>query len=174
MTRPLLVALALALALPAAAQTDASRIPDDAPAWVSMADAIADAKATGKLVLVHNYAAWCGYCTKQDHDTYTDDAVQAYIAEHYAPTRVDIEADTVVPFFEREVTMAELGMAFGVNGTPATVFVSPEGELITMLPGYNDARTFLYALRFVREEAYETQSFPDFIEAQEAAGTRGE
>lgn len=169
----LLAMLALLLAAPfATAQTDASRIPDDAPEWLSMADAIAQAQADGKLIVVHTYAAWCGWCARLDQEVYTDDAVQAYLADHYTATRIDTEGDAVVPFFDHEVSMTGLATALGVTGTPTTVFVDADGELITKMPGYASAETFLNALRYVREGAYETMSFAQYQDAQrEATGS---
>lgn len=165
----LLAAIAV-LAGPAVAQTDASRIPDDAPSWLSMGEAVAQAEAGDKLILVHNYAAWCGWCARMDREVYSDDAVQAYLAEHYTATRVDVESDTVVTFFGRELAMSALGQAFGVRGTPTTVFVASNGELITKLPGYANAETFLHALHYVREGAYETMSFPQYVEVRNGTG----
>ncbi len=163
MLRPLLVlALALACALPAAAQVDASQIPDDAPDWLPMADAVAQARATGKTLVVHTYAVWCGWCARLDTDVYTDDDVQAYLAEHFVATRVNTESQDVVPFFDFSVSMAGLAQAFRVTGTPTTVFVSPEGELITRLPGFAPAETFRLTLRYVHEKAYESESFGEF------------
>ena len=161
--------LALALAVPAQAQTDASVVPDDAPDWLPMADAIADAQAGGKLLMVHVYAPWCGWCVRVDNEVYTDDAVQAYLAEHYAATRLDSDSDDPATFFEYEMARRELASALGVSGTPTAVFVDADGELITKLPGYNDAQTFLLALQFVREEAYDTTTFADFVAARRAA-----
>jgi thioredoxin-related protein len=163
---PLAAALAALLALPAAAQgTDASVVPADAPAWRSMAEAVAEAKADSTTLLVHTYASWCGWCVRMDREVYTDDAVQAYLAEHFALTRVDLEGQETVPIFEHSVPMAALGTAFGVTGTPTTVFVGPDGQLLTKLPGYADVPTFLLVLRYVHEGAYETQSFRQFLDA---------
>lgn len=161
-----LAAALVVLAVPVAAQTDASRIPDDAPEWLSMADAIARAQADGKLLVIHTYASWCGWCARLDNEVYTDDAVQAYLAEHYVATRVDIESETVVPFFEHQISMRGLGTALGVAGTPTTVFVAADGDLLTKLPGFAPPDTFLEALRFVREGAWETMSFAQYQQIQ--------
>lgn len=165
---PLAAALAALFALPAAAQvasttgTDASVIPADAPEWLPMADAVARVRADSTTLLVHTYAPWCGWCARFDHEVYTDDAVQAYLAENFAVTRVDLEGQEPVAFFEHTVPMATLGTAFGVTGTPTTVFVGPDGQLLTKLPGYTDVPTFLLVLRYVHEAAYETESFQAF------------
>ena len=162
-----LLALALLLPLAASAQ-DASVIPDDAPDWLSMDEAVAAAEAGGKTILVYGYAPWCGYCVRFDREVFTDDAVQAYLAEHFAPVRLDLDSDVTVQFFDATVTARELGHAMSISGTPTSVFVAPDGELITKLPGYTDPETYGLALRFVREGAYETATFAEFLEAERA------
>ena len=164
MTRRLALLLALAAPLAAGAQ-DASVVPDDAPAWLSMESAIAAAQAESKLLLVYGFAPWCGYCVRFDREVFTDDAVQAYLAEHFAPVRLNLDSEAVVAFFDAAVAEAELGRAMGISGTPTVVFAAADGELITKIPGFTDAETFGLALRFVREEAYETTPFEDYLRA---------
>jgi len=160
-----LALLALALPLAAQAQVDASVVPADAPEWLPMSEAIERAQAEDKLIAVHGYASWCGWCAKMDQEVYTNDDVQAYLADHFTATRLDLEDDSPVQFFDAEVTYRQLGQAMDITGTPTTVFVDSDGALITKLPGYTNAETFLLALRYVREEAYQTQSFEEFIAA---------
>ena len=165
----LLLALAFALvalpaARPAAAQTDASQIPASAPDWLSMADAVARSKAQSKPIVVHTYAVWCGWCARFDQEVYTDSTVQAYLGEHFVATRIDLEGQAPVPFFEHTVSMQQLGNAFGVTGTPTTVFIGPDGMPITKLPGYTNVATLLLVLRYVHEEAYETETFQQFVD----------
>ncbi len=170
MTRFALAALlaVLAAAPGAAAQAhpgggvDASAIPDDAPGWRPMGDAIAAARADSTLLLVHTYAVWCGWCARLDRDVYADDAVQAYLDEHFEVTRLDIESPDSVAFFGGAVPMRELGQALGVSGTPTTVFFDADGTYLTRLPGYAPLDTFLAVLRYVREGAYATEAFEDF------------
>ncbi len=165
MTRLVLLAL-LALPVAAQAQRDASVVPDDAPDWLPMEDAIASAQADDKLILVYGYAAWCGYCVRFDREVFTEDAVQSYVNEHFAPTRLDLEDTTTVQFFDASVTGVQLGQAMGIAGTPTSVFVDHDGSMITKVPGYVDAETYLHVLQYVKEEAYETQTFDDFLAAR--------
>lgn len=146
---------------------DASVIPDDAPEWETLADAIDESKTEQKILLLHGYAKWCNWCAKMDQDVYTNDEVQAYLDEHFEVTRLDIENRETVDFFDFRLPMAWLSSGIGITSTPTTVFVDAEaGEIITRLPGYADAETFLYALRFVNEGAYATSSFRDFVDAE--------
>lgn len=165
MTR-LLLALLLAVPLSASAQVDASIIPDDAPAWLSMEDAIASAQADDRVMLVYGYAAWCGFCARFDAEVFTDDAVQEYVDTHFAPVRMDIESRDTLQFFDATVTGRDLGGAMGISGTPTNVFVAADGSLITKMPGFVDPETFLYALQYIKEEAYETTAFDAFVVAR--------
>ncbi len=158
--------LALALLLPAAAraQVDALVVPNDSPDWLTMEDAIAKSQADSSLILVYGFATWCTFCARFDATVFTDDAVQAYIGEHYAPTRLNLEDTTAVQFFDARVNGVQLGRAMGISGTPTNVFVDVDGSLITKLPGYTDPETFLYTLQYVREAAYETTPFDAYLE----------
>ena len=166
MTRLLLALALFALALPASAQNDASQIPENHPEWLSMAEAVQQTKTDGKLMLVYGYASWCGFCVRFDAEVFTNEDVQAYLAEHFAVTRLDIEDSTRVAFHDADVTAAELGRAMAISGTPTNVFVDADGALITKFPGYTDPETFLFALQYVREEAYETQPFDVYLTAR--------
>lgn len=160
----LLLAAALPLAGPAAAQTDASVVPASAPAWQPMAAAVAQTRAEGKVMLVHTYAVWCGWCARMDAETYADSTVQAFVAEHFTATRLDLESPDEVPFFEHTLSMAALGRAFGVTGTPTTVFVGPDGVPITKIAGFRDAPTLLLVMQYVHGGTYETESFQQFLD----------
>ena len=161
-----LLLLALA-ASPALAQTDASIIPDDAPDWRPIEEAIQSAEADGKILLLHGYAKWCGWCARLDQDVYTQDDVQAYLADNFEVARVDIENRDTIDFFDFRLPTAWLASGLGITSTPTTVFMDAQsGEVITRLPGYADQETFLYALRFVREGAYAEISFNDWVNAQ--------
>ena len=166
-----LAALVIAAAPARAQQTDASVIPDDAPNWLPVPEAVEVARSDSSLMLIHLYAKWCGWCARLDTDVYTDDVVQEYLNEHFAMTRVDIEGDEQIPFFDREMTGRELAAAFQVSGTPTTVFFHPDGRYLTKLPGSAPADQFALILRYVNEGAYDQMPFPDWVERQNGAPT---
>lgn len=142
----------------------AADYPADAPNWRPMDEAVAAAQAEGDLVLIHAYAAWCGWCRRLDADTYTDDTVQAYLADHFEVTRLDIESPEEVAFFGGTVPMSELGQAFEVSGTPTTVFLDAEGTFLTKAPSYWPPDRFLLVLRYVREGFHAMMPFEDYVE----------
>lgn len=149
-------------------QPSAAEYPEDAPDWQVFGEAVADAQAEGDLVLVHAYAVWCGWCRRLDADVYTDDAVQAYLSEHYEVTRLDTESPQEIDFFGGTVTMRELASALGLSSTPTTVFFTADGQYINKAPGYWPPEKFVLLLRYVEEEAYEMMNFQDYAEMMEA------
>ena len=165
---PLLALLLLATGVHA--QTDASVIPDDAPDWRPLAEAVEHAAAGDKVLLLHGYAKWCGWCSRLDQDVYTDDDVQAYLADNFELARMDIENRETVDFFDFRLPTAWLASGLGITSTPTTIFMdAASGEVITRLPGYADQETFLYALQYVREGAYAEISFNDWVNEQKEA-----
>ncbi len=159
--------LALLLAASGVAAQDASIIPDDAPEWKPIETAVAEAKTGEKTLLLHGYAAWCGWCGRLDTDVYTDDTIQAYLDANFEVARLDIENREPIEFFDYRLPTAWLASGLGITSTPTTIFMDPQtGEVITRLPGYADAETFLFALRYVREGAYEDGSFQDFMDRE--------
>lgn len=73
----------------AAAPAEASK----ASAWLEqdLEKALAQAKASNKVVLVDIYAEWCAQCHELDEKTWPDPAVQAWIAEHAVAVRIDTD-----------------------------------------------------------------------------------
>ena len=64
-----------------------------APAWINqdLEAALARAKAEHKVVLVDIYAEWCAQCHELDEKTWSDPAVQKWIAENAIAVRIDTD-----------------------------------------------------------------------------------
>jgi len=163
-----LAVLLLLAAVPAAAQS-AAEYPEDSPNWLAMGDAVASAQNDGDIVLIHAYTTWCGWCRELDANTYTDDAVQAYLAEHFEVTRLDIESPESINFFGGQVPMRELGEALDVRSTPTTVFMDSDGSYLTNAPSYMPPERFILVLRYVQERAFEMMGFSAYAEMIEAS-----
>lgn len=153
------------------AQVDASIIPEDAPEWVEFEAAPAEAEATGKPLLIHSYATWCGWCVRADNEVYTDDDVQAYVDSVFVPTRMDIESHEVIDFFDWRLPTSFLASGLGASATPTTIFVRPDGSPITYLSGFREAPEMLVILKWVGEEAYLSESFEAYAERHNATMT---
>ena len=103
----------------------------------------------------------------------TDPDLQGYVKKHFEYGRLDIDnTETRHEFEGYEMTSQELGYGLGAEGTPTTVFLQWDDEqvkYITRLPGYADLNTFTKVLRYIATDAYEDQTFEEFIQVSGSA-----
>lgn len=141
--------------------------PEAPPAWLPLEQAVAEAEASGKKLLVDVYAPDCRWCALLHEDVYTDDDVRAYLDDHYVLTRLDIENDRdTLRFRGLRLTPMALAYGFGAEGTPTTVFLTSDAAYITRLPGYVETPDFTLVLRYVGSDAWRAQSFDDYADAR--------
>ena len=145
------------------------------PEFLTIGEAMEEAAASDKLVLVSVHADWCGWCKKLDQEVYADPEVQAYLAEHFALARIRSE-DGEVQFKGEAIDAGELIEALGARGTPNTAFFTADGEYLSLLPGFRPREEFLLALRYLGDGAYENETYEEFVERvapAEPAGAEG-
>jgi thioredoxin-related protein len=136
--------------------------------WLGYSDAIQKAGITKRVILVDVYTDWCGWCKKMDRDVYADSDVQAVLGEYFVTAKLDAESATKHPFQGQSASEREIAKAFGITGYPTTLFLTEDGEAITILPGYIPKETFLRVLEYIHTHAYETQSWEEFLKKQKS------
>lgn len=106
---------------------------------------MADARRSGKPVVIDYYADWCTECARMDASTFADAGVHKTMAD-MVRLKVDISDPN-----DREVKAFKA--RFGVFSAPALIFVDARGEIIPdpqhgWKPhyGYHDTNTFLAKL----------------------------
>ncbi len=95
--------------------------------WLENAyeDALGQAKAQGKLVLVDTYAQWCAQCKELDEKTWPDPAVQAWIRQHAVAVRID--TDKVRP---------DLAARLRIQSYPTVLLLDAEGREVRRSLGF--------------------------------------
>ncbi|MFZ0611338.1 MAG: thioredoxin fold domain-containing protein [Desulfobacterales bacterium] len=103
--------------------------------WHSFEEGLALGKSEGKIVFVHFWADWCGYCHTMDKETFHHPAVMSLLNEKFVAVKVDSD---------REQKLATL---FRIRGLPDNWFFSKSGDVLGHRPGYIPADTFIKILR---------------------------
>ena len=117
-------------------------------------EAIAQATAEKKIVVIDVYTDWCGWCKRMDKDTYNNDKVSAMINENFKAVKINPEKPGTFKLNGKEYTSRDLVATLsnnGVRGYPATLFLVPHASNKAELSvGYKPADAFLTELNTLR------------------------
>jgi thioredoxin-related protein len=144
-----LIAALVSSAAPAA--TAESKLP-----WRGWDAGLAEARSSGRRVLVDVYTDWCGWCRRMERDVYARPDVREYLDRHYVIVKLDAESSGPASYRGRRQTQKSIAAEFGVTGYPTTLFLKPNGEHLVKAPGYLPADRFLQVLRYVAEGHFES------------------
>lgn len=75
--------------------------------------------------------SWCHYCHLMDRDSFTHTGIVGHSLQSFVPLKLQCDAHE------------DLAHRLGITGLPASVIVSPTGEIIAKHEGYVDGDTFL-------------------------------
>lgn len=119
--------------------------------WRSWDAALAEARASGRHVLVDVYTDWCGWCRRMDSEVYARPEVREYLNRKFVLVKLDAEAADAARYEGRAFTSRTLAARFNVSGYPTTIFLKSDGGHLFNVPGYVPADRFLTVLRYVGE-----------------------
>lgn len=143
--------------------------------WMTFQEAVELNRTAPKKIFIDTYTDWCGWCKKMDQTTFQDSLVVAYMNENYYAVKLNAEMNDTIVF--GGYTYVNNGGMNGRRGThqlaaallqgnmsyPSYVFMNEKNQLITVAPGYMDASQFLPVLKYIGTDAYQKQSFKDYI-----------
>ncbi len=140
-------------------------IPDGSPVeWPSFNNALDAASESGRIIVIDIFSPTCGWCRKMQKEVYTDVDLQSYLYGTFEIGRIDLSiADDTISFKGYDLSSAQLAAAFGATGTPTTIFLEPDGDYITRLPGFHELEEFLDVLRFIGSQSFREMSFSDYL-----------
>jgi thioredoxin-related protein len=113
-------------------------------------EGLAKAKAEGKHTLAYFWTTWCGNCAWLNENVLASPAVVEALDRDFVfvPLDADVERD--------------LGRQYLVRVVPMIVFLDPDGEPATVLPGLAPPEIFLSILNYVSSKAYAEMEFDQY------------
>ncbi len=138
--------------------------------WQNWKNGIAAATATKKPAIVDFYTDWCKWCKVMDEKTFNEPKVKAMLAKNFVTIRINPETSKeVIKYDNKTFKPMEFSQAVGVQGFPALLMIDKKGKMITLIPGYIPAESFIQMLQYVKDECYlQNISFEDY---QKKGGT---
>jgi thioredoxin-related protein len=177
-----LTGLALSHALPVRA--DEPILTDDGlykQAWfiesfLDLSDDLESARKAGKRFAIMWELKGCPYCKETHFVNFAQRRISDYVRANFDVLQLNIIGSRKVTDFDgTELAEKEMAAKYGVRFTPTFQFFAEQAATLKALPpakrevarapGYLRPDDFLAMFRYVREKAYESKSFRDFVKS---------
>jgi thioredoxin-related protein len=184
LTRRTLLAGAASLAALGAVRADEPILTDDGlykqswflESFLDLSDDLEGAAKEGKRFAIMWELKGCPYCKETHFVNFAQPKIADYIKNNFEILQLNIIGSRKVTDFDgTEMSEKELAAKYGVRFTPTFQFFGeraaalkplvPAKREVARAPGYLRPEDFLAMFRFVKEKAYETKSFRDFVKA---------
>lgn len=141
--------------------------------WMSFSDAYAMNKKKPRRIFVDVYTEWCGWCKKMDATTFVNPEIVKYMNDNFYCVKMDAEMkDTVVidgvpfvnqnPSSSRSSHQLAIELLRGKMSYPSYVFLNENSQLLTVVPGYQQAKEFEAIIHYFGEGAYNGTPWEEF------------
>lgn len=101
---------------------------------MTLDEAKAEAKSSGKLIFIDAYTDWCGPCKKMAATSFTDSKVAEIFNSKFINLKIEMEKSNDGPTVAR---------TYGVKAYPTLLFINADGKLIKQVIGFQTADQLL-------------------------------
>jgi thioredoxin-related protein len=144
--------------------------------FLDLADDLEGARKEGKRFVIMWELRGCPYCKETHLVNFAQPRIADYVKANFEVLQLNIIGSRKVTDFDgAELSEKELAAKYGVRFTPTFQFFAEEAAPLKKLPpakrevarspGYLRPDDFLAMFRYVRENAYESKSFRDYVKA---------
>jgi thioredoxin-related protein len=144
--------------------------------FLELADDLEAAHQEGKRFAIMWELKGCPYCKETHFVNFARSDISSYIKANFEVLQLNIiGARKVTDFDGTELSEKALAAKYDVRYTPTFQFfperagplkaLAPQKREVARLPGYMRPDDFLAMFRYVREKAYESKSFRDFVKS---------
>ena len=142
--------------------------------WMSIEEAYALTltESTPKKIFIDVYTDWCGWCKRMDKATFQNPEVAAYMNAHYYNVKFDAEQKEsiemlgntfeFVPQGSRGYHELAAALLNGKMSYPTVVFMNPKFEMLSPVPGYQEAPQFLKVATFFGDNIYKSVPWEEY------------
>jgi thioredoxin-related protein len=153
--------------------TDSLKIKPASIKWKTFDKLKTENQKNKKLIVINIQSPWSVATRIMDTTTYGDAQLSKYINENLYPIKLDVATKDTIEFFGKKyinspnTPFSDLALYLMNNQIiiPSTVFVSPEGAILSHVPGYFTSSAIEPILHFFQEGAYKTQKWETYIKA---------
>ncbi len=142
--------------------------------FLDLADDLEQAHSEAKRFVVMWELKGCPYCKETHFVNFAQKRVADYVKGNFEVLQLNIIGSRKVTDFDgAELSEKQLAAKYGVRFTPTFQFfperaaalktLAPQKREVTRAAGYLKPDDFLAFFRYVREKAYESKSFRDFL-----------
>jgi thioredoxin-related protein len=101
-------------------------------------EAITEAEAQEKSILINFYTQICPACRALDKNTFADKSIATFMCENFINVKLD-------------ASKSSLSAKYGISGVPATLITTPDGTEIGRISGYYPPKAFMTGLERAME-----------------------
>jgi thioredoxin-related protein len=142
--------------------------------FLELADDLDGAAKAGKRFAIIWELRGCPYCKETHLVNFAEPRIADYVKANFEILQLNIVGSRKVTDFDgKDLGEKQIAAKYGVRFTPTLQFFPetleglkerpPEKREVARAAGYYRPDDFLAMFRYVREKAYETQSFRDFL-----------
>lgn len=144
--------------------------------FLELGDDLDQAKRQGKRFAVMWELKGCPYCRETHFVNFARSDIAEFVRSNFEILQLNIIGSRKVTDFDSsELTEKQIAARYGVRSTPTFQFfpevsvglksLDPEKREVARIAGYLRPGDFLAMFRYVRDKAYETSTFRDFLKS---------
>ena len=119
-------------------------------------EAEAEARQTGRPLLLHFHAAWCGPCRQMDSEVLNTQDVKRALCDRVVGVKIDLDQHP------------EIAEKYGVDSIPADVLISPSGKVLGKTVGFQTRSAYLANLAAAETKTGEELALVKRLDAERA------